>query len=331
MKAIILAPFEQASLHRLQQRLQVLYESWMESGKMYDPEELGERLCREGISIVVTEIDFLFRETFEKAPGLKLVAMCRAGTNQVDLESATELGVAVVHTPQRNAVAVAELTVGLLLSLARRIPQAHAAIISKHWESPLDGYLQFRGVELSGKTAGILGLGAIGSLVAQRLLAFQMRVLAHDPYLPAERAKALGVELADLETVLKESDFLSLHLPLTPETEGLLSAQRLRLMKPTAYLINTGSGGVLDEDVLAEALRQRAIAGAALDVFGGHPLPPTSPLLALDNVVLTPHIGGATQETVQRYSEMVTEDILRFLDGQRPLHLANPEVWKQRR
>ena len=328
MKALVLAPFDEAYLLELERHLPVTYESWMSTGKLYDPEELGDRLDREAFSVLVVEVDFLFRETFDRAPGLKLAAMCRGGLNQVELEAATEHGVTVVHTPQRNASAVAELTIGLMLSLARRIPDAHAMVIGRRWEGPLDGYTLLRGMELAGKAIGIIGLGAIGGLVAQRLQGFEMRLLAHDPYVEPERASALGVQLVDLETLLREADWVSVHLPLTPETEGLLSAHRLRWMKPTAYLINTSSGAILDEPALVEALEKRTIAGAALDVFGGHPLPSSSPFLRLENVVLTPHIGGATQETVARYSRMITEDILRFLEGKRPRYLANPEGWK---
>ncbi len=323
-RALVLAPFSPAQLERLRQRLEVSYESWLETRRLQDPDELARRLHDEGISILVVESDFVFEDLIEQAPGLRFVGICRAATNHVDVDAATRHGVVVVNTPARNAQAVAEHALGLLLALARRIPAAHQYVAGGRWADPVEPYIAMRGVELCGKTLGIIGLGAIGRRLAAMGLALGMAVLAHDPYVAAPPG---GVRLMALDELLALSDFVSIHAPLAPETEGLLDARRLGLMKPTAYLVNTSAAAIVQQEALVDALRGRRIAGAALDVFESHPLPPGSPLLGLDNVVLTPHIGGATAETIERHSEMMAEDILRFIRGERPLRLVNPEVW----
>jgi D-3-phosphoglycerate dehydrogenase len=191
-----------------------------------------------------------------------------------------------------------------------------------------------RGVELAGRTLGVIGLGAIGGRLAQMCAALGMEALAYDPYVkrPPSGVRAHGCAplLVQLDELLARSDFVSLHVPDSPGTERLLDASRLALMKPAAYLINTSSPSAVEQRALADALRTRRIAGAALDVFETHPIAPDSPLLTLDNVVLTPHLGGATEETVERHSRMMADDILRYLGGQRPQHLVNPEAWKSK-
>ena len=235
----------------------------------------------------------------------------------------------MVNTPARNAVSVAELTVGLMLSLARHIPAAHSMVQSGKWLDPAKPYISLRGVELAGKVAGIVGLGAIGSEVAKRLHAFDIAVLAYDPYVDPEKIAKIGANQVDLNELMKRSDFVTIHCSVSPETIGLIDAEEIGLMKPTAYLINTAGWEIVDEKALLGALEQRRIAGAAFDTFQTHPVSPNSPFLKLDNVVLTPHIGGATDGTVKRYSQMMAEDIERFIDGRRPQNLVNPEVWTE--
>ncbi|MCS7207932.1 MAG: 3-phosphoglycerate dehydrogenase [Dehalococcoidia bacterium] len=327
MKVLILAPFTTEALERLRQKVEVLYEPWTQTQRLWDPAELASRLRAENIAAVVSEIDFFFDEVFGPDSPLRFVGLCRQATNQVDLEAATAQGVVVVHTPGRNAQAVAELAIGLLLALARRIPQAEGYVRAGQWRNPLEAYQRFRGVELRGKTLGVVGLGTIGRRVARMGRALGMRVIATDPY-----AKPLrGVTLVSLEALLAEADFVSLHAPDTPATRHLLNAERLALMKTSAFLVNTGGGALVDTDALCQALQTGRLAGAALDVLEASPLPAESPLLACPNLVLTPHIGGATQETIARYSAMVTEDVQRWLAGKRPRHLANPAVWRSRR
>ncbi len=327
MKTLILAPFSAPGLDRLRAQMDVEYESWLDSRRLHDPEELAQRLTCGSFSILVVEADFVFEETFDQAPCLKFVGVCRGSPTNVDAGAATRHGVIVVNTPGRNAPAVAELALGLMMSLARRIPFAHQVVKSGQWEDPVMPYTSLRGMELAGKTLGIIGLGAIGSELTRRGSALGMRVLAFDPYVSPAQACGVGATLADLDSVLQEADFISLHCPTNNSTRGLIDAKRLSLMKPTAYLINTADAALVDEAALSSCLKAGRLAGAGLDVFPSHPVAPDNPLLGLDNVVLTPHIGGATEETVARHSDMMTSDILRFINGERPLHLLNPDVW----
>ncbi len=257
---------------------------------------------------VAVEVDFLFGEVFEDPSPLRFIGVCRNATNQVDMDAAADRGVTVVNAPGRNANAVAELVMGLALALTRHIPAGHAYVREGAWEHPLGAYLNMRGVELAGKTMGIVGMGAIGRRVARLARALGMRTLGHDPYAQGPRY----VAMTTLEAVLTGSDILTLHAPETPETAGMLSRELLALMPPSSYLINTASAALVDEAALVEALRSGQLAGAALDVFETHPVMPNSPLLGLDNVVLTPHLGGATTETIERYSRVITRALLQF-------------------
>jgi D-3-phosphoglycerate dehydrogenase len=329
VNALILAPFHPEALQKLRGKLGVAYESWMETRRLLPQEELIERIQRDDLQIIVMEADFIFDDVLEKADKLRFIGVCRAAVNNVDIEAATRYGVLVVNTPGRNAVSVAELTIGLMLSLARRIPAAHSLVKSGRWNDPVEPYISLRGVELAGKTAGIVGLGAVGTEVAKRLAAFDMHVLAYDPYISPERITKSGARQVELATLMKESDFVSLHCSATSDTAGLIDTGLIRLMRPTAYLVNTAGWEIVDEKALLDALQQRRIAGAAFDIFQSHPIPPDNPFLKLDNVVLTPHIGGATDGTITRYSRMMVEDIERFLDGKRPVNLVNPEAWQK--
>ena len=236
----------------------------------------------------------------------------------------------MVNAPGRNAQAVAELTIGLMLSLSRGIPRLNGYIRNGNWQGPVEPYLSMRGVELGGKTLGILGLGSIGRRVAGIGRALGMQVIAHDPYVGSPGTKKAGALLGDLEHVVKLSDFLTIHTPDTAETQGLLDRRLLAMMKPGSYIVNTAAYAVIDEDALVEHLQSGHIAGIALDVHRSHPIPPSSPLLRIENAILTPHIGGATDGTVERQSWMMVEDIRRFINGRRPRHLVNGAVWRRR-
>ena len=329
-RALVLAPFSREALNALELLLPVTYESWTETQRLYEPEELVDRLDREDVEVLVVEADFIFEEVFQGVNRLKLLGVCRGTLNQVDLEAATRHGVAVVNTPARNAQAVAELTLGLMLALARGIPVSHRYVSSGHWQNPVEPYISMRGVELQGKTLGVIGLGAVGTLVARLGRSLGMDVLAYDPLLGPLGRKRRGALLTSLERLLQEADFLSIHAPLTSATEGLLNRESLSRMKRNSYIINTAAFEIVDEESLVELLKDGQIAGAALDVHEAHPIPPSSPLLGLPNVILTPHIGGATHETVERHSWMMVEDVRRFLEGRRPRHLVNSQVWKHR-
>ena len=323
-RALILAPLTDSALDTLRQTAHVTYESWLETRRIQDPEALAARLKEEDISILVVESDFVFEDTFEIAPGLRFVGLCRAATHHVDVDAATRHGVLVVNTPARNARGVAEHALGLMFSLARRIPEADEYIRGGRWQNPAEPYISMRGVELAGRTLGIIGLGAIGKQLAQMAGAMGMDVLAYDPYVDGASEE---VSLVELDSLMAESDFVSIHAPSTKTTVELVDSRRIGLMKPTAHLVNLSNANVVAENALVSALREERIAGAAMDVFETQPLAPDSPLLSLDNMVLTPHLGGATAETIERHSKAMADDIQRYLAGQRPKNLVNPEAW----
>ena len=307
--------------------MDVTYESWMETRQLQDPDELAARLRDEGISILVVESDFVFEEVVEEASSLRLVGICRAATHQIDVEAATHHGVLVVNTPSRNAQAVAEHALGLMLALARQIPWADRYVKDDRWQNPVEPYLSMRGIELAERTLGIIGLGAVGRKTAALAQAFEMTCIAYDPYASQPPD---GVQMVELDDLMAASDFVAVHAPATPETAGLLDARRIGLVRPTAYIVNLSDASIVSEAALVEALREKRIAGAAMDVFETQPIVPNSPFLDLDNVVLTPHLGGATDETIERHSRMMADDILRFLNGERPANLVNPEAWDRR-
>ncbi len=242
---------------------------------------------------------------------LKVIARAGVGVDNVDLDAATRSGIVVCNAPQSNIISAAEHTVAMLLAVARNIPQAHGALTLGRWERN-----EWTGTEVYGKTLGVLGLGRIGSLVAQRCQAFGMDVIAYDPFLAPERAARMDVELlSSVEEVLGRSDFVTVHLPRTAETANLLDADRLALMRPTARLINVARGGIIDETALATALKEGRIAGAAFDVFAAEPLV-DSPLFGLPNAVLTPHLGASTSEAQDKAGTQVAEFVNLALAGE---------------
>lgn len=331
MKTLVLAPFSPQGFAELGELGEVVYEPWTDTQEIQDPEELGRRMASEGMDALVVEVDFLFEELFDAAPNLRFAAICRSALNQVDLEAATDRGVVIAHTPGRNAQAVAELVLGHLLSLARHIPQADAFVAAGEWEDPIEAYTRFQGRELGGATLGLIGLGQIGARVSRLARAVGMNVLAFDPYVAPGSRATVGATLTDIDTLLSGSDFVSIHVPETPDTTGMLDRAAIAKMKPGSSLVNVTSPAIVDRDALLEALRNGHLAGAAMDVHDSHPIAPDTPFLGMPNVILTPHIGGATRETIERHSAMVVEDLCRFAAGKQPKHLANPAVWARRR
>ncbi|QHC58187.1 phosphoglycerate dehydrogenase [Rathayibacter sp. VKM Ac-2760] len=254
-----------------------------------------------------TQVD---AEAIAAAPALKVVARAGVGLDNVDITAATAAGVMVVNAPTSNIISAAELTVGHILSLARHIPAAHSALAQGLWKRS-----KYTGVELYEKTVGIIGLGRIGALITARLQAFGVNVVAYDPYVTSARAQQLGVTLLPLDELLAQSDFITIHMPKTPETTGMISDAQLALMKPTAFLVNVARGGLIDEDALHRALVAKTIAGAGLDVFVKEP-PTDSPLLALENVVVTPHLGASTDEAQEKAGVSVAKSVRLALSGE---------------
>ena len=240
-------------------------------------------------------------EVLDAGTDLVVVGRAGIGLDNVDVEAATSRGVMVVNAPQSNIVSAAEHTMALLLAVARNVPQAHAALKAGRWERT-----RWEGVELADKTLGVVGLGRIGKLVAQRALGFGMRLVAYDPFVSADRARQMNVELLSLDEVIAQSDFLTIHLPKTKETKGIIGEQAFAKAKPDLRVINVARGGIVDEAALAEAVRSGRIAGAALDVFDVEPCT-DSPLFGLDAVVVTPHLGASTREAQDKAGDTIAD------------------------
>lgn len=326
VKILITAQFDGASRDQLASFGQVVYEGFGERMRLLAGRRLIERL--RGVDVFVTEVDQLRAPVLAQVDSLRVVACCRGDPVNVDLDECTTRGIPVLYAPGRNAIAVAELTICFMLMLGRRVLPASGLLRDGGggMGTMAQAFFEYKGNELWGKTAGLVGLGAVGKAVAARLRPFGARVLAFDPYVGTEQARALGVEPVALDYLLGESDFVSLHAAATPETTGMISAAQLAMMKGTAYLINTARAACVDENALVQALREKRIAGAAIDVFGEEPPHPDHPLLLMDNVIATPHLAGNTAEVVVHQSRMITQDLITLFEGGVPQYVANPQV-----
>ena len=253
-----------------------------------------------------TQVD---AEAIAAAPNLKVVARAGVGLDNVDIKAATNAGVMVVNAPTSNVISAAELAIAHIFSLARFIPDANASLKAGKWQRS-----KFTGVELYEKTIGIVGLGRIGSLVAERLKGFGTTLIGYDPYVTASRAEQMGVELVTLPELMKRSDFITIHIPKTPETTGMISTEQFALAKDSLRIVNASRGGIIDEAALYEALKSKQIAGAGLDVFVNEP-PTDSPLLTLDNIVVTPHLGASTDEAQEKAGISVARSVRLALAG----------------
>jgi len=260
-------------------------------------------------AVVVRSETKITREVIAAASRLRVIGRAGVGVDNIDVQAATEKGILVVNAPTGNTISAAEHAIALMLALARHIPEANASLRAGRWERS-----RFMGLEVRGKTLGVIGLGQVGSEVARRARGLEMRVIAHDPFVSGERARVLGVDLVPLEQLLHESDFISIHTTLSEGTRGLLGEAELRSMKPTARIINTALGGIVDEAALEKALQEGWIAGAALDVFQKEPVT-SHPLFALEGVVVTPHLGASTAEAQERVAVDVAEQIVAVLAG----------------
>jgi D-3-phosphoglycerate dehydrogenase len=261
-------------------------------------------------ALIIRSATTVTAELLEAGSDLVVVGRAGIGLDNVDVETATARGVMVVNAPQSNVLSAAEHTMALLLAQARNVPQAHSALVAGRWERS-----RWTGVELSDKTLGIIGLGRIGKLVAQRALAFGMRLVAYDPFISADRARQMNVDLVDLDTLMATSDFVTIHVVKTPETIGMVNAELLAKAKPGIRIINVGRGGIIDEDALADAIRSGHVGGAALDVFTKEPTT-ESPLFELDSVVVTPHLGASTHEAQDKAGDTIAEQVGLALAGE---------------
>jgi D-3-phosphoglycerate dehydrogenase / 2-oxoglutarate reductase len=279
----------------------------------------------DGVEIAVTQMAPFTAEVFAARPELRVIGVCRGGPVNVDVSAATEAGVLVTFAPGRNAQAAAEFTVGLILAAMRRIPMTDAALKQGDWRG--DHYAwENVGAELGGSTVGLVGYGAIGRIVARILQAFGAEVLAFDPYASPASLASDGVTLTGLDELLRRSNVVSLHARLTDETHHLIDQRALDLMPEGAVLVNSARGGLLDYAPLPDLLRSGRLGALALDVYDIEPPPSDWPLFSAPNVVVSPHLAGATRQTAMRAADIVARDVADFLAGRTPAHVANPVV-----
>lgn len=273
--------------------------------------------------------DKIDAEVFDAAPKLKIVAQMAVGFDNIDIKEATKRGIYVTNTPEVLTDTTADFAWALLMAVARRVVEADRYVRTGKWKVGWHPSMML-GRDVYGATIGIVGAGRIGYAVAKRAKGFSMKILYQDVIPRPEMEKELGAKRVDLDTLLRESDFVSIHVPLMKETYHLIDSEKLKLMKKTAYLINNSRGPVVDEKALYEALKEGRIAGAGLDVFEQEPTPVNNPLLKLDNIVVAPHISSASHETRSQMAEMVAENLVAFFEGRKPPNLVNPEVIKVR-
>jgi D-3-phosphoglycerate dehydrogenase len=307
---VLVEKFQPDVLEWLSSRVEtVVVDPWVE------PEHWDREASQ--VDAVISRKGKITREHMEKSRGrLKIVARTGVGVDpsRVDLDAAKEHRVWVTNMPGSNSVSVAELVFGQMITLVRHTVEANRAVKENRWGD----YLQFLGTELANKTIGIIGMGNIGTRVAIRARAFEMSFLVYDPYIPESHVTALAGRWVGLSELLAESDFVTIHCPLTQETKGLIGEKEISLMKSSAYLINMARGGIVDEEALYQALSRKGIAGAALDVMANEPPPENHPLFHLSNAIFTPHIGAVTREASKRGEWGAAEEVIRVLEGKSP-------------
>ena len=328
MITLITASLDKKGLEILRKYGEVRYQPIAETRQMLG----GKRLVRalEEVDVFITEADNLREREFNSIENLQIVCSCRGNPVNIDIPAATQKGIPVVNSPGRNMDAVADLTIVLMIMLARKILPASKLLREREPGDDMNFmaklYFGMKGIELWNMTVGIVGLGAIGQSVAKRLKPFGARLVGTDPYVSQEAMAEMGVEKVELEKLLKESDFVTLHVVVNEETKGMLGKKELSMMKESAFFINTARSALTDEAALTELLREKKIAGAGLDVFDKEPLPVDHPLMELDNAVLLPHIGGATKQVTIHQTQIVVPAIEALIKGERPSNIVNPEV-----
>ncbi len=316
-KVLVTEPIHPAGMALLEERFDVRVAT--------DPSLEGLMREIKDVSALLVRTAEVNAELIAAAPNLKIIARHGVGVDNVDTAAATQRSIPVTYTPEANAPSVAEHVLALMGALAKRLLQYDSATRSGHFRVRES----FQAIDLQGKLLGVLGVGRIGSIVCQKAkAAFDMTVLAYDKYVPPEGVRSFGAEpVEQVDELLQASDVVTIHVPLTAETQGLISAERLRLMKPTAFLINTARGGLVDMPALVEALSQGLLAGAALDVYDQEPPNPENPLFGLPNVIVTPHSASLSVESVIRMSTDSAQAIVDVLEGRRPAAVVNPEVF----
>jgi len=332
-KAVVTATIIENELNQLREYCDVTMTGWVKNGKLLNEDELIEIL--QDTDILIASYENITKKVIKNSKKLKLIGCPRGNPVNIDVKAASAMNIPVIYTPGRNANSAAEFTMGLILAELRHIAKAyHSMKIGKYLGKPVrdiynaphqddvmwnidedSPYKKFRGYELKGRTLGLVGLGNIGKRVAKFAKAFDMNIIAYDPYCSKEDAKIIRVKLVSLNTLLSLADFVSIHCKVTKETIGLIGEKELSLMKSNAYIINTARASIIQQDALIKALENKKIAGAALDVYWYEPIPSNHPLLNMENVTFTPHIAGTSDDVPTYQSKMIVEDVIRWING----------------
>lgn len=336
MKILFTAEYDESYLEKISKFGEIDLQGWAKGIERLSQEKLQELVKDK--DMIITSYDEITKNVIDSAPNLKLIACTRATPVNIDINYASQKGIKVIYTPGRNSDSAAEHTVALMLSIARRIPMAHKALKEGKYTDKNSGkeatkeglredvvwgfdpdspYVVFKGSELKGRTLGIIGLGSIGRRVEKICSAFGMNILVYDPFIPNIEIDRVGCKKVDLDTLLEQSDFVTVHLKVVAETKGFIGKEQFKKMKNTAYFINTSRAAVVDEETLIEALRNKEIAGAALDVFDKEPIYENHPFIKeFNNVVITPHIAGATTDVLTNHTQMIIQEIERYLNNE---------------
>lgn len=341
---LITMSMSQSQIDRLRQIGNVTLDGWGLTGVRLSEDQLIHKL--QGMDVLLVGYEKVTQKVIENAHNLKLIGVSRSNPVNVDMDAANNKRIPVLHAPGRNAIAAAEFTIGLIIAQARHIDQGDRLLRSgKYLGNPLDDlyaentnkdviwdldhdspYTQLRGVELAGRTLGLIGLGNVAIRVATLAKAFGMQVIAYTPLRDVLRAKELDIDIVSPQQLFRESDFISLHCNVNSETKSILNHRAFSQMKPSVYIINTARASVIDQEALVNALSEKKIAGAALDVFWYEPLPSNHPLLKMENVTLTPHLAGSTHEVPERHSRMIVDDVIAWLKDKPPKNVFNIEA-----
>ncbi len=321
LRALATSPLRGDGLDRLNTMFDMIIDPWIEAEplRIYSPEQLADRLTKEDAGVLICEADICSGPVFDLP--LFAIASTRGDPTNIDIEGATKAGVPVIRAPGRNADGVAELTVGLLVAATRRIIPADSDVRSGNiFRDGTIPYQRFRAWEIAGKTIGLVGLGAVGRATRWRMAGLGLEVIAYDPN--------ADESTASLEELIERSDIISMHAPMTPETFAMMSCEQFSRMRDGSIYINTARAALHDENALIESLQSGKISAAALDHFEGEMLAEGHPLIGMSNVVLTPHIGGATYDTETNHTTMIADGLEQLMSGEAPANLCNPEVIK---
>lgn len=340
-KAVVTAKILEDELEQLKEYCDLTITGWVKSGNIFSEDQMIEIL--RDTDILIAGYENITKKVMQYSKKLKLIGCPRGNPVNIDVKAAKDLNIPVIYAPGRNANSVAEFTVGLILAELRHIARAyHSMKIGKYLGEPVvdiyhtphqddvmwnidenSPYKKLRGYELNNRTLGLIGLGNIGRRVAKFAKAFDMNIIVYDPYCSDYDARITMAKLVSLETLLRSSDFVSIHCKVTEETIGLIGEKELSLMKPSAYIINTARAAIVRQDALIKVLQSNKIAGAALDVYWYEPIPANHPLLNMKNVTLTPHIAAASDDVPKCHSKMIVEDVIRWINGKKPKRIFN--------